>query len=131
MASITRSIGVVRYGSTLNFNLPTTGSIVVNDPGAGQTTGILGSWITVNNTDWAVAGSVNQMDASTLFNLTAAPGYAVSGLSTTALGVGNVNVQASNSTAWNSQTVGTLRFNSATPTTLTIGSGQTLTLASG
>lgn len=109
-----------QFGGTINFTGP--GTITTS---SANTNGILSGWATVNGTDWAVANGANSA-------ITAYSGYTASTAGTTAPGTtSNVDFQASNSTAWNTQTINSVRFNTAAATTLTVGSGQALTVASG
>ena len=118
------------FGSTINFNLGSNAQVLVGASAGGfNYTSILANDITLNNTDWASGqtyGYQGNAAGALTTPLSAFTGYAVSTATTTAPGVGNVDVQASNTTAWSSQQVNTLRFNTAGTDTLTIGSGQAL-----
>ncbi|NDC63524.1 MAG: hypothetical protein EBZ59_05950, partial [Planctomycetia bacterium] len=92
-----------------------------------DTQGILGGWVTVGGTSWGTTGVVSNMVTPL-----AAASYTASNAGTTAPGTtANVDVQASNSSAWSTQSVNSLRFNTAAATTLSINAGNTLTVSSG
>ncbi len=119
-AKITLGALTHQFGGTVDFS--GVGTITTSTANAN---GILGGWATFGGTTWAVANTAanpitgyNSFTASTAG--TTAPG-------TTA----NVDFQASNSTAWNTQSINSLRFNTAAATTLTLASGQTVTNTAG
>lgn len=115
--AITRSVG-----GTLNYSI---GNIANTDNT--NTNGILGGWVTVGRTDWA-KNSTGIANGS----ITAYTAYTDTSAGTTAPGTAaNVNLLASNTTAWNTQTINSLRFNAASALTLTLASGQTLAVSSG
>ena len=115
LGAITRAAGGV-----VSFTGP--GSITTSSP---NSNGILGGYATFGDSTWAVANGAGSA-------ITGLSSYTPSTSGTTAPGTtSNVDFQASNVTAWNTQTVNSLRFNTATAATLTVNSGQTLTATSG
>jgi len=119
MQAITRNVG-----STINF-----GTDNIADTNTFNTaTGILGGWATVGGANWATsAASGTNIPIAALTS----GSYTASGAGDTAPGAtANVDFQASNSTAWNTQTINTLRFNTAAANTLTVNSANTLTVGS-
>lgn len=117
----TVSLGALsrQFGGTVDFSGP--GAIRTTSANAN---GIIGGWATFGASTWAVSGTANPISGLST--------YVVSNAATTAPGTAaNVDVQASNSTAWNSQSVNTLRFNTGSATTLTVAAGQTLDVSTG
>lgn len=107
-------------GGALNFTGP--GAVTTSTANAN---GILGGYATYGGSTWAVAnGAANAITGLSSFTASTA--------GTTAPGTtSNVDFQASNGTAWNTQSINSLRFNTAAATTLTVGASQTLTVTSG
>ena len=119
-------------GGTVNFNLPSGTQNILN--GVTTTTlntnGILGGYATVGGTDWAA--NATNASGGNIVGLSTLSGYTASTAGTTAPGTtANVDFQASNTNGWTTQTVNSLRFNTAAADTLTVAASNTLTLASG
>lgn len=114
----TINLGVVtrQFGGTVDFTGP--GTIT-----SGNAAGLMGGWATVGGTTWAVSGGAGNA-------ITGLSSYNTSTAGSTAPG-GNVDFQASNTTAWASQMINSLRFNTAAATTLTLDAGQVLTDSTG
>ncbi len=110
-------------GGTVDIN-PFSGSSVTTT--TANTNGILGGWATYGGkTTWAVGNG----GSSTITGLSS---YFASVAGTTAPGsTANVDFQASNTTAWTTQTINSLRFNQTTADILTIASNNLLSIASG
>jgi fibronectin-binding autotransporter adhesin len=124
LGAITRNVG-----GTVDFVLPTgtqsaTNGITTTTANTGNT--ILGGWATVGGTNWAVSAG----NGSTAGLISALTTYTPSTTGTTAPGTtADVDFQASNSTGWGTQTINSLRFNTAGGSTLTLAG--TLTVATG
>ncbi|CAN5729146.1 hypothetical protein BH09VER1_BH09VER1_39180 [soil metagenome] len=107
-------------GGAVNFSGP--GSITTS---TSNVNGILGGYATFGGSTWAVANGAGGA-------ITGLTSFTTSTAGTTAPGTtSNVDFQASNGTAWNTQSVNSLRFNTGTATTLTVGAGQALTVSTG
>ncbi|NDC63580.1 MAG: hypothetical protein EBZ59_06240, partial [Planctomycetia bacterium] len=123
VGSITR-----RAGGTLDLSLSgvQSGSNGLATT-ATDSSGILGGWLTVNGTTWATTSVV----AGVATPLTSGS-YTASTAGTTAPGTAaNVDFQASNSSAWSTQSVNSLRFNTNAASTLSIAPAGVLTVSSG
>ena len=121
----TLALGAIQrnLGGTVDFTT-TSGAVTTS---AGNTNGILGGWATVAGTNWAV-NSTNGANGP----VAAFAAYTASTTGSTAPGsTANVDFQASNGTAWSTQSVNSLRFNTAAATTLAIAAANRLTDASG
>ncbi len=89
--------------------------------------GIMGGWATQGgDTTWAVAGT------GTATAITGLASYTASVAGTTTPGAAaNVDFQVSNTTGWGTQSINSLRFNTAAATTLKVTSAKILTDTSG
>ncbi|MGA2620279.1 MAG: autotransporter-associated beta strand repeat-containing protein, partial [Thermoguttaceae bacterium] len=125
LGPITRNIG-----GTVDFDTATNASNTneVTTTFA-NVNGIIGGWATQGNgATWAVAGS----GTATAITGLAAGSYTASVAGTTTPGTAaNVDFQASNTTGWGTQSINSLRFNTAAATTLNVTSGKILTDTSG
>ncbi len=118
LGALSRSVG-----GTVDFT--NTGTVTTTT--ANTATSILGGWATVGGNTWAVSAG-NGVTAGAITGLAS---YTASFASTTAPGTtANVDFVLSNTNAWNTQTINSLRFNNGSPT-LTIAPGQALTDSSG
>ena len=111
-------------GGTIDFGASSS----ITTTSTNNSNGILGGYATAGGTTWAVLPS----SGGGLITGLAAAGYNTSN-SVTASAPGataNADFQASNSTAWPTGSVNSLRFNTGA-TTLTLATTGTLTLASG
>lgn len=128
-ASQSLNLGTItrQAGGTVNFTLTGTPAgltgITTSTP---NTAGILGGWATIaSGANWAVANGATS-------TITAYAGYTPSVAVTTAPGsAANVDFQVNNTTPWSTQSINTLRFGQNAADTLTLGSGQVLTIAAG
>ncbi|MEI6037386.1 MAG: autotransporter-associated beta strand repeat-containing protein, partial [Planctomycetota bacterium] len=126
VGAITRNVG-----STVDFTNPANLAIGGTNGFAtstASTNGILGGWATVGGASWATTSGT----VSGIVTALAPASYTASLSGTTTPGsTANVDFQATNSTAWNSQSVNSVRFNTATAGALSMAAGQTLTVSSG
>jgi fibronectin-binding autotransporter adhesin len=125
LGSITRNVG-----GTVDFNSPTGTQSISNGivTSVSQSDGIIGGWATYNGNSWATNGPgyVASYGAGGSFG-----SFTASIAGTTAPGTtANVDFQASNSTAWNTQAVNTIRFGTGA-STLTIAGSNVLTITAG
>ncbi len=100
-------------GATIDFGLPTTGSITTTTMNSAGT--ILGGWATANSSSWAVSAG----DGATPGNISALATY----VSNTWASGNNTDVTSSNSPAADS-TTNSLRFNTAAANTVTLSTGS-------
>jgi autotransporter-associated beta strand protein len=110
-------------GGTVDFTINTD---TIQWGGATNSNGILGGWATYGGgANWA---------EETSSNIGAYTGYTVYSTASSTFVPGstaNVDFQIGNTTAALTQTINSLRFNTAAADTLTLGSSQILTIASG
>ena len=122
---------LTRYtGGTVNFVLPSGAQSAVNGITTStlNTNGILGGYATVGGTDWAA--NATNVAGGNIVGLSTLNGYTASTAGTTAPGAtANVDFQASNTAGWASQSINSLRFNTAGANTLT--NTGTLVITSG
>jgi fibronectin-binding autotransporter adhesin len=116
-------------GGTVNFAEPTTDSTIsatngyVTSTASSATTGIFGGWATVNGTDWATNGGTasNPIVAYTGYTAPISMGIATGTNTNVELTSGGTYTLGAGTT-----NINTLLQNTATASTVTIGSGQTL-----
>jgi fibronectin-binding autotransporter adhesin len=120
LGAIARSVG-----ATVDFALPTTGSITTTTSNAAPNATILGGYATTGGTTWAVTGSGGGP-------------FAVSGLaagSYNSVFGANTNVDPSNTGSFTlnsgTTTINSLRFSYAGTATVNIGSGNALAITTG
>ncbi len=121
LGGITRNVGGVA-----NFPTASSSAFVVTTTAPNSSNAILGGWATSGGSTWAVTGSSGTNPITGLTTYVASVG------GTTAPGAtADVDFQASNSAAWATQTINSLRFNSDAGATLNITGGSLGILSGG
>ena len=130
-------------GGTLNITQPSNALSATN--GVTTTSGSAGTiltdangtaYATIGNNDWAAKDTV--LSASNIITSAATAGAANATLYTASIAgtiapgtAANVDFQVTNTTAWTTQTVNSLRLNATAAQTLSIAASNTLTVATG
>jgi autotransporter-associated beta strand protein len=114
---------LTRSAGTVNVSLPNANTIFSYSGGTNNTNGIVGGWMTLNNTDFATI-SVGQIVAATYTTQNNAALWGTNqNITNSAAFTGTVDAACN--------TINSLRFNAAATSTISIGTGNSLILTSG